>query len=116
MVELVFTPTSAYRSSPGGAQIPENGYYTRFPWALIILRTASVQSSNQGNMLVQVTQAVESGHLCVSPAPLLPWACYRTSRLSLSFLGCEVRLLINMYLSVWLSINEEMCMKHITCA
>ena len=68
----------------------------------------------QGNVLVQVTQAVESGHLCVSLAPLLPRACYRTSRLSLSFLGCEVRLLINLYLSVWLSINEEMCIKHIT--
>lgn len=58
MVELVFTPTSAYRSSPGGAQIPENGYYTRFPWALIILRTASVQSS----CTVQPGEHACSGH------------------------------------------------------
>ena len=44
MVELVFTPTSAYRSSPEGAQAPKNGTYTHLPWALIILRAASVQS------------------------------------------------------------------------
>lgn len=44
MVELVFTPTGADGSSPEEAQIPKNGNYTRFPWALIILRAASVQS------------------------------------------------------------------------
>lgn len=44
MVDLVFIPTSTCRPSPEAAQIPKNGNDTRFPWGLIILRVASVQS------------------------------------------------------------------------
>lgn len=94
MVDLVCTPTSKYTPSPEGAQIPKNGNYTRFPWDLIILRVASIQSSHSvctGQHGCSAHSAVEADHLYVNPGSTTYSGMSLNFQLSLSFLSCEMK-------------------------
>lgn len=119
MVDLLFSLTSAYRPSPEGAQIPKNGNYTRFPWALIILRKYT--ATYKVVLLCAQGKHAHSDHTGYEVRPTWVWvqgSCLlgHGSNLLTKPISSAMKWghwVINMNLSLWLT-NEEMYVKHIT--